>query len=152
MKPGYRLLLSLYITFIIYSLLSLIWGSAGIIQTSLLKIYKDKLVSNTIELEEIGNQLDLKFDRLRTDEGLIALKARKLGFFKEGEGEIILDRYKKNTISYTVGSYYKNFNKRINDKSHIRLFSTIIGVLSFLLMTILKDNSNANHRKKRFST
>lgn len=152
MKPGYRLLISLYITFIIYSLLSLIWGSAGIIQTSLLKIYKDKLVSNTIELEEIGNQLDLKFDRLRTDEGLIALKARKLGFFKEGEGEIILDGYKKNTISYTVGSYYKNFNMRINDNSHIRLFSTIIGILSFLLMTVLKDNSNANQRKKRFGT
>ncbi|MCK5197994.1 MAG: septum formation initiator family protein [Spirochaetales bacterium] len=149
MKHGSRLLFSIYITFIVYSLLSLVWGAAGILQTSMLKVYKNKLVQNTIELGEISNQLDLQFDRLRTDEDLIALKARELGFFREGEGELILKGYKKNSISYSVGSYYKNFNKKVTDNSRIRLFSTIIGILSFLLMTILKDNSNVHRRKNR---
>lgn len=149
MKPGYRLLSSIYITFIVYSLLSLVWGPAGILQTSLLKVYKNRLVQNTIELGVISNQLELQFDRLRTDEDLIALKARELGFFRVGEGEIILNGYKKNSISYSMGSYYKNFNKKITDNSHIRLFSTIIGILSFLLMTILKDNSNVHRQKNK---
>lgn len=149
MKPGYRVLSSIYITFIVYSLLSLVWGSAGILQTSLLKVYKNKLVQNTIALDIISSQLELQFDRLRTDEDLIALKARELGFFSAGEGEIILNGYKKNSISFSVGSYYKNFNKKITNNSHIRLFSTFIGILSFLLMTIFKDNSNVNRRKNK---
>ena len=149
MKPGYRLLSSIYITFIVYSLLSFVWGSAGILQTSLLKVYRNKLVQNTIELGIISNQLELQFDRLRTDEDLIALKARELGFFKAGEGEIVLNGYEKNSISYSVGSYFKKFNKKITDNSHIRLLSAFIGIISFLLMTILKDNSNVHRRKTR---
>ena len=99
MKLGFRLLFSIYISFIVYSLLSLVWGSAGVIQTSLLKVYKDKLLQNTIELGDISNQLNLQFDRLRSDEDLITLKARDLGYFKEGEGEIILKGYKNGAIS-----------------------------------------------------
>lgn len=151
MKPVDRLLFSTYITFIVYSILFLVWGSAGIRQTLLLEIYKNKLVKNTIELGEISSKLDLQFDRLRTDKDLIALKARKLGYFKSGEGEIILEGYRKNTISYSVGSYYKKFNQILTNNNSFRIFSTIIGVLSFLLMTILKDISNVYRKKKRIT-
>lgn len=148
MKPGYRLLFSVYITFIVYSLSSLIWGTAGIRQTSMLKAYKNKLLQNTMELGEISNQLDIQYYRLRSDEELIALKARELGFFREGEGEIVFKGYQKSNISFSVGSYYKNFNTKVTNNNHIRLFSAIIGILSFLLMTFLRRNANVRRRRK----
>ncbi len=148
MKPGYRLLFSIYITFIVYTLSSLVWGTAGILQTSMLKAYKNKLVLNTMELGEISNQLDIQFYRLRSDEDLIALKARELGFFREGEGEIVFKGYKKSNTSFSVGSYYKKFNTKVTNNVHLRLFSAIIGILSFLLMTVLRRNTNVYRRRK----
>ena len=148
MKPGYRLLFSVYITFIVYSLSSLIWGTAGILQTSMLKAYKNKLVQNTMELGVISNQLDIQFYRLRSDEDLIALKSRELGFFRAGEGEIVFKGYQKSNISFSVGSYYKKFNTKETNNSSIRLFSIIIGILSFLLMTVLRRNTDVYRRRK----
>ncbi|MCK5198938.1 MAG: septum formation initiator family protein [Spirochaetales bacterium] len=147
MKPGYRLFFSLYITFIVYSISFLIWGTAGLLQTSMLKAYKNKLVQNTMELGEISNQLDIQFHRLRSDEDLIALKARELGFFKEGEGEIVFNGYQKSNISFSVGSYYQKFNTKVTNNSHIRLFSAIIGILSFLLMTVLRRDTNVQSKR-----
>lgn len=147
MKPGYRLFFSLYITFIVYSISFLIWGTAGLLQTSMLKAYKNKLVQNTMELGEISNQLDIQFHRLRSDEDLIALKARELGFFKEGEGEIVFNGYQKSNISFSVGSYYQKFNTKVTNNSHIRRFSAIIGILSFLLMTVLRRDTNVQSKR-----
>ena len=140
MKSGYRILISIYITFMVYTVTSMVLGPAGTIQTAKLITYKDKLVQNTIKLSEISSQLILQSNRLRTDHDLIALKARELGFFKEGEGEIIIKGYDKNNISFSVGSYYKLFNPKIINVSNIRIFSSIVGLMAFLLMTIFKKN------------
>jgi len=141
MKAGYRILLSIYITFIVYTLVVLVWGTAGIIETSRLKVYKDKLLQNTIELSQISNHLAIQSNRLRTEQGLITLKARDLGFFDEGEGQVIIKGYHKNNINYSVGSYYKRFNKEIGNISYFRYFSIIVGMIIFLLLSVFKNNS-----------
>ena len=141
MKPGYRILVSIYVAFIVYTLVVLVWGAAGILETSRLKDYKDKLLQNTIELSQISNQLAIQSNRLRTEQRLIKLKARDLGFFDDGEGQVIIRGYHKNNINYSVGSYYKRFNKEIGNINYFRLFSIIAGLIMFLLLSVLKNNS-----------
>lgn len=147
MKPSHRILVSLYLTFIVYSVISMIWGSAGIVQTSKLKIYKEKLIQNTTELREISSKLLLQSNRLRTDQRLISLKARDLGYFEAGEGEIIFKGYNKKSISYSVGIFYKRFNIQIVNKKHIRLFSLIFGIFVYLILTFVNINTPLNNKK-----
>lgn len=141
MKPGYRILISIYISFTVYTLVVLVWGTAGVIETSRLKVYKDKLLQNTIELSHISNQLALQSNRLRTEQGLITLKARDLGYFDEGERLIIIRGYQTNNINYSVGSYYKRFNKEIRNINYFRFFSLTVGLIMFLLLSALNTNS-----------
>jgi len=147
MKPGLRILFSIYITFMVYATVSIVWGPAGIVQTSKLKVYKEKLLQNTLDLSQISSTLTLQSLRLRTDHNLIALKARELGFFNEGEGELIIRGYQKNYISYSVGSYYKKFNKEITNVTYIRMFSVIFGFMVYLIMSVFKRNHQFQNRK-----
>ena len=148
MNPGHRLLFSIYITFMVYTIVSIVWGPSGVIQTSKLIIYKDKLVQNTIVLSQISSQLARQSDRLRTDQGLITLKARELGYFENGDGQIIIKGYQKNNINFSVGSYYKKFNKEISNTEYIRIFSSIIGLLVFLVLSVI--NNNLKYRKIKY--
>ena len=136
MKPGHRILFSIYISFIVYSSVSMIWGPAGILQTSKLNLYKEKLIQNTSELREISSQLVLQSNNLRSDQDLIALKARELGFFELGEGEIVIKGYQKKNINFSVGSFYKNFSVKIVNINNIRFFSLIAGFIVYLILTI----------------
>jgi len=147
MKPGLRILFSIYITFMVYAIVSIVWGPAGIVQTSKLKVYKEKLLQNTLNLSQISSTLTLQSLRLRTDHNLIALKARELGFFNEGEGELIIKGYQKNYINYSVGSYYKKFNKEITNVTYIRIFSLIFGFMVYLIMSVFKRNYQYQSRK-----
>ena len=147
MKPSHRILFSIYISFIVYSTISLIWGPAGIVQTSQLAVYKEKLIQNTTELREISTQLLLQSNRLRTDQGLIVLKARDLGYFEAGEGEIIIKGYNKKSINFSVGSFYKKFNFELVNLNYIRIFSSIIGLFAYLILKIFKKNIQLNKRK-----
>ena len=147
MKPGLRILFSIYITFMVYAIVSIVWGPAGIVQTSKLKVYKEKLLQNTLDLSQISSTLTLQSLRLRTDHNLITLKARELGFFNEGEGELIIKGYQKNYINYSVGSYYKKFNKEITNVTYIRMFSVIFGFMVYLIMSVFKRNHQFQNRK-----
>ena len=147
MKPGLRILFSIYITFMVYAIVSIVWGPAGIVQTSKLKVYKEKLLQNTVDLSQISSTLTLQSLRLRTDHNLIALKARELGFFNEGEGELIIRGYQKNYINYSVGSYYKKFNKKITNVTYIRMFSVIFGFMVYLIMSVFIRNNQYQSRK-----
>ena len=131
----------------VYSIVTMVWGPAGTIQNSKLQVYKDKLIQNTTELSQISDKLALQSNRLRADQSLIALKARELGFFLEGEGEIIVKGYHKNNINFSIGSYYNNFTKINPNLNYIRLFSSSIGVMFFILLTIFSGNSKFQKRK-----
>ena len=147
MKTGYRLLFSLYVSFFVYSLLFFIWRSSGLIETTRLVNHRDKLSHNTKILSELNNKLDVQFDRLRSDSDLISLKARDLGFLKKGEGSIVLNGFKRSGISYSVGSYYKKFQSDTAPVNNFRIFALISGILTFLIMTLIKGNYNAHQRK-----
>ncbi|MEA1911584.1 MAG: hypothetical protein U9N32_07915, partial [Spirochaetota bacterium] len=137
----------IYITFMVYAIVSIVWGPAGIVQTSKLQIYKEKLLQNTVDLSQISSTLTLQSLRLRTDHNLIALKARELGFFNEGEGKFIIRGYSKNYINYSVGSYYKKFNKEITNVKYFRMFSVIVGFMVYLIMSVFIRNYQYQSRK-----
>ncbi len=147
MKPRHRILLSIYVTFIVYTTVSMIWGPAGMVQTSKLNSYKKKLIQNTTELSIIRSQLFLQSNRLRTDQELIALKARDLGYFDSDEGQIIIKGYQKKNISFSVGSYYKKLNIKIPNVSYIRIIAIIAGLFSFLFLTLFKNSIILENRR-----
>ncbi|MCK5671921.1 MAG: hypothetical protein KAH95_01020 [Spirochaetales bacterium] len=147
MKPKHRILLSIYITFVVYSTISMIWGPSGLVQTSKLSNYKEKLVQNTSELSLISSKLILQSNRLRTDQDLIALKARDLGYFDLGEGEIILKGYNQKNTNLSVGSYFKKFDIKTTNINYIRIISSIAGLICYLILTSLHKKMQLNSRR-----
>ncbi len=118
----------------------MIWGNAGILQTYQLKSYKNRLVENTIELGKIGSDLEMQFNQLRLDEDLIAIKARDLGFLSGNEGKLIIDGYNPGNSGLKVGSYYKRFHNSVVNSNRIRVFSLLIGIVFFLVLTLYRKN------------
>ncbi len=148
MKTGYRILLSFYITFVIYSIGTLFLGSAGIVEASLLDKYRNKLSENTINLKAINSNLESQYNSLISNHDLITLKARDLGYFKIGEGQIIIQSYKPKTYNFTVGSFYQRFSYNVLKSEYIRIFSAFIGIFTFLILTVFKGSSNVSKRRK----
>jgi len=148
MKSGYRILLSFYITFVVYSIGTLFLGNAGIVEASLLKNYRNKLVENTTNLKHISFRLESQYNSLISNHELIALKARDLGYLKKDEGQIIIKNYKKKPYNFIVGSFYQRFSNNVLSAEYIRIFSAFIGILTFLILTIFKGNSHV-YKKRR---
>ena len=148
MKSGYRILFSFYITFVVYSLGTLFLGNAGIVQASLLENYRNKLVENTTNLKHISSKLDSQYNSLISNHELIVLKARDLGYFKNDEGKIIIKNYQKRPYNLIVGSFYQRFSNKVLSSEYIRIISALMGILTFLILTVFKGNSNEYKRRK----
>jgi cell division protein FtsB len=102
MKPR-RAGFSLYLSFLLSSLLLFVFGDSGLKQYQALTSYRDILTSNIEELEEIHRRLSAEAESLRSDPERIALQARELEFFQEDERIVRLDNRAPPAGSYLVG-------------------------------------------------
>jgi cell division protein FtsB len=103
MKMGTRLLLSLYVGFVVASLAYFLYGPSGLSAYSELQHDAFRLEGNLEELTTIHQELAAEFEALRRSEDTIALRARDLGYLRENE--TILKIYGVDTPpeNYAVG-------------------------------------------------
>lgn len=138
MKWGKRLLLSLYIGFVIYSLLVLIWGPSGYFSLKSLNIYKYKLQQNNRELVDLHEQLKTQLESLKYDSELIRLYARSLGYFDDREQVVRVENYSNQRNFYSVGRMIQLKQTDRDLRPLFRTFSCAAVIIVFLLFGMAK--------------
>ncbi len=152
MKLHYRLVMSIYASFIIFAWFSFYLGPDGLLETKRLEVYKTKLESGNARLEEINRKLENEFIRLESDPGIIALEARSLGYYHENEGVFILEGYHPEKKGYSIGSLLREYSGKTVSIDVIRYTAIASGIIIFLFLTIFtREKDGYPVRRKRYS-
>jgi cell division protein FtsB len=138
MKRGVRIIVSLYIGFVAYSLLVLFFGQSGYFALQQLHGYHEKLMQNNRELAEINRNLSSQLESLRSDPELVALYARKLGYFKESEHVIRVQGFKTDRNFFSVGKMIQKPERNVNRKPFFRTFGCSIAIVIYLVFGIMR--------------
>ena len=98
-----RLLFSIYIGFMASSAVYFLYGPSGYVTYK--EISRDALrIENNIEdLKRIHTSLATEFELLRASPEAVALRARDLGYLRDGESILEIPSLRKKTRSYAVG-------------------------------------------------
>ena len=98
-----RIVIYIAFSFVVTSLLFFFFGSGGLLDYHNLLVYRAGLQENIAGLEGTNDNLIEEVQALGSDPERIALQARELGYFREGEKVIRIEGYKAGKGYYTVG-------------------------------------------------
>lgn len=136
MKTGSRIIISLYIGYVVYSLLTLVYGQSGLTALGELRAYSEKLVRNLEEIQETNRRLHTEIGLLRSEAEYIRLESRRIGYFEPDEGIIHIEDYENRKNHYAVG---KIIRWEISQDARKKLFRSLglaSALLMFLVMTL----------------
>lgn len=140
------MLLSLYIGFVIYSLLVLIWGPSGYFSLKSLNNYKNKLQQNNRELVDLHERLKIQLESLKYDSELIRLYARSLGYFDDGEQVIRVENYSNERNFYSVGRMIQQKQKNRDFRPLFRTLACSAVIIVFLLFGMVKRKEHGDKK------
>ncbi len=130
---------------------SFFFGPGGFLETRTLIVYREKIRENTIKMEIINKKLEGMVRSLQNNPDLIALEARKLGYYRKNEGVFLLNGDPLKNQGYPLGSLYKEFPVHHSSIAFLRSLSLFSGLLFFLIMVILERKTNAYPAGRRYS-
>lgn len=151
MKLWFNAIISLYVSFIIFTWFSFFFGPDGYVETQRLKQYLHNIENNTAQMEKINKKLEGEVLSLQSDPDTIALEARRLGYYPANDGVIYLNGYKLQKKVFPLGSLYKGFNERHTNILFIRYFSLTAGLLVFLLLMMFERKKNVYPLRQKYS-
>lgn len=133
-----KLLLSLFIGVLTYTLLSLIAGQNGVHCYNQLKEQKNEIAYKTQELENINNELNLEYTALLKDKDIQASYARRLGYIAATEKLVKINGLKPyQKSSYTVGSLTRHQESTYISEKLCKMCAVVFFSLSFILMLFI---------------
>ncbi|MFP4563170.1 MAG: FtsB family cell division protein [Spirochaetia bacterium] len=138
MKTGSRIIVSLYIGYAVYSLLTLVYGQSGLVALDELKAYREKLVRNLEEIQETNRRLHTEIDLLRSETDHIRRESRRIGYFEHDEGIIHIEGYENRKNHYAVGKIIRWEISQDGRKKLFRSLGLASSLLMFLVMTLSK--------------
>ena len=142
-----RLILALYLFFLIGGSILFFWGHSGIYSYKKLVNYRNSLEANIKDLEQINQQLLNDIDALGSNPEVVALQARELDFFKDDEHVIRIENYSAGRDIYQVGRLiYKEEGKAARD---ILIRVSMLFLLLFFYLSshiVLKRNVDKHRR------
>ena len=136
MTQWQRVLLAAYSAFFIYTILCLIFGDTGYMETARLRSYKMLLQENLTELESLNQVLESRAITLRSDKETLSVHSRELGYLKPEEGIILMKGFGDKQASYPMGRMLKWTRSVENRKPLFRGIALSVGIILFLLMTL----------------
>jgi cell division protein FtsB len=125
-------LLGIYLSALSFTLLTFVYGEKGFYQYKELGLYRQRLAENVAELETYHTNLKNGARRLTDSREAVALAARELGYYREGEERIILSGgtgLAKGKETYKVASFIKPFRPERGKSDIVRLLSIIPGLI-----------------------
>ncbi len=131
-----RLIYSTFIGFTLYLSLLLIYGETGLSAIKKVESYKELLNLNLNEIQEINEELTVEFNSLSSDNELIKLKARALGYFAREDHIVHISNWNPDINCYNPGHVFKEeYLTEINyNKFRICGFSVSFIVYIFLFL------------------
>jgi len=118
-----------YAVFLVNSVLSLFFGTTGIIITASNRTRTQLLLENVGNLEERRLQLTAKLEALRSSPESVIIEARTLGFYRRDEGVIHIQNLKATETALDVGNaLYLEPLKPSNQNPH-RIIAIAAGLL-----------------------
>ncbi|OQY33666.1 MAG: hypothetical protein B6241_07095 [Spirochaetaceae bacterium 4572_59] len=132
----------LLIIFSLYSVLIFVWGDTGIHAMNKQIQIQNKLNLNICELSAINSDLNRELDIYRTDTETIIIQARDLGYVREGEKILFVDKL---PIQKKIRQPGDVIIPHFEYQSIERIFGYSALILSsLLLMTVLARKNKKN--------
>ncbi len=126
-----KLFISVYIGFLVYIVLTSVFGTGGLAEYTSLAMYKETLTRNLKQLETIYHDLYYDLKSLKTDAQIVRLFSRDLKYYAKDEYVIRFRGLNTRRISYRVGTILKR-NQQENRESQGVFMG--IGFAVFLLV------------------
>lgn len=101
------ILYSLLAGLVIYCLLLLAYGDTGFRAIVKAETYKSVLSENLEKLREINRELTVDFDALSSDDDLIKIKARALGYYEKDDHLVHIEKWNPDADEYRPGFIVK---------------------------------------------
>jgi cell division protein FtsB len=108
-----RIVVYIIFSSIVAVALHLFFGSGGILDYRRLSAYRGSLQDNITDLERINGELLSEARALGSDPERLALQARELGYFREGEKVIRFSNSSRSQTTYTVGKVLRRKAARL---------------------------------------
>jgi len=134
MRRGLAFLAALYTMFMIYSLELYIWGEKGLLAYQELGSYKERLADNIVSMELVHENLRGEFESLKGDTETIALYARKLGYYREREYQVIIDQMDLSRSHYIVGELVKPYKRKTVDNQVFGIIASLFGLTAYIVL------------------
>ena len=142
MKPGKRLLISLYAAVIIYLLGNLFIGECGVMEKRKLADYRNMLSVNIGRLMRTGSTLEEHSLSLRSDPDMVALLARELGYLRDDEVLVSIEGFKGVPDRYTVGRTLTRSEYHGSREPVTRTLAGVAGILVFLGLSFVRKQQH----------
>ena len=139
-----KLLYAIFVGLAIYSLLIFSEGDTGLKAMSKVESYKELLNSNLENIKKINIELSTEFDSLSTDNELIKLKARALGYFEKNDHIVHITNWNPDYNEYKPGHVIKKEYLSYIDEGQFRMISLsgfLFALIIFLLLERVKKRS-----------
>ncbi len=134
MRRGLAFVAALYAMFMIYSLELYIWGEKGLLAYQQLQNYKERLADNIDSMELVHENLRGEFESLKGDTETIALYARKLGYYRDREYQVIIDQMDLERSHYIVGELVKPYKRKNVDNQIFGIIASLFGVSAYIVL------------------
>ena len=134
MKRSFALLAALYAAFCVYSLQVILWGEQGYFAYQRLDAYSQKLEENLQSLEKIHTNLGREFGNLQHNSDTVALYARQLGYYEEGERGVKIEHMDLSNSYYLVGEMQPPFKQKRVNPAVFRVIAALFGISVYIIM------------------
>jgi hypothetical protein len=134
-----KYLFPLWVTVVVYTLFSLLYGPVGFFAHEGLKAERDGQIANIRSLERMNRELEGNRDALLYDETTIAVYARELGYGTNNERFVRIAGFSRPTRpQYQAGDVLTARRPESMDNDHIRIVSLIVGGIMLGLVLFIR--------------
>jgi cell division protein FtsB len=145
----FKILVSLWVSVAVYTVLSIFFGATGIFAMRYLSAERDRLAENLSHLRDINVELNGSLDALRYDKDTLTLYARDLGYGKDDERFIrIVDLHRVSGNQQKAGELLIPKRLKTLSEDLLRIMSVITGLGVYLALS-LSSLSKKKFRRRR---
>jgi cell division protein FtsB len=137
-----RILVYIIFSFVVAAVLYFFFGSGGLLDYRRLIAYRGLLQDNMDDLERINGELLTEVQALGSDPERLTLKARELGYFREGERVIRFANDTSRKSTYTVGKVLRRKTKQPQADWPFRATGLVLPVLLVLVSVTVRRRKN----------
>lgn len=144
MKLAVRIITSACIGYILYAVLNFVLGNSGIAAMNELEKMKNELQLNIEIIEDNYETLSKELSGLRNSAERISIEARRIGYYRDNEGVIIIDGYEGRKKFYTLGKLVTVDDTEKSRKPLFRAVSLSTVLVSLISVFIFTKRSHAS--------